>query len=247
MSVKVASNRFIVSSLVKHAGFYQQLFDGISSIQELGNRLIREAETAYAFRQTDRVEELGLILSNISIKEYSLIGQYYLGWCAYRKGENAQSIFEQVITKSKTYKIKGLISLAAVEAGKGDYARELELYTEAAKHADNHTNLLTSLRAIAVVKAKEGYQRQALKDLESIAPLIHHASPKTYFDYLNSLAVELGQAGRKEEARNIIKHVLASPFAPAYPEWQETARELRPANRSSIRVPEIKQIGRAHV
>ncbi len=43
---------------------------------------------------------------------------------------------------------------------------------------------------------------------------------------LNSYAVELGEAGRIEEAANISKIVLASPFAFAYPEWRETGQEL---------------------
>lgn len=163
-----------------------------------------------------------------------MIGQYYLGWCAYRKGEDARAIFEQTISKSTTYKIKGLIALAAAEARNGDSDSELECYTEAAKYADCHTTLVTSLRAIAVIKAREGCHRQALKDLENITPLVYRASPKAYFDYLNSLAVELGEAGRKDEARNVIGHVLASPYAYAYPEWRETADELKPANRSFV-------------
>ena len=37
MSIKVPTNRFIVSSL--RAGFYQQLFKGISGFHELGHKL----------------------------------------------------------------------------------------------------------------------------------------------------------------------------------------------------------------
>ena len=51
---------------------------------------------------------------------------------------------------------------------------------------------------------------------------------------MNSLAVELGEVGRRYEARNIIRHVLASPLALAYPEWQETAEELKGPNRSFV-------------
>jgi hypothetical protein len=85
---------------------------------------------------------------------------------------------------------------------------------------------------VAVIKAKQGERRHALKDLERMLPLMKYAPPHIYFDYLNSLAVELGEAGRKHEARNVIKHVLASPFAIAYPEWRETAEELKEPNRS---------------
>ena len=54
-----------------------------------------------------------------------------------------------------------------------------------------------------------------------------YVAPSAYFDYLNSYAVELGTAGRLTEACNVIKVVVASPFSPFYPEWQETLLDLR--------------------
>jgi hypothetical protein len=71
-----------------------------------------------------------------------------------------------------------------------------------------------------------------------IADLIRGVYKKHVFreldDYMNSFAVELCEAGRLEEAKNVSQIVLASPFAPAYPEWRETGeeielRELRPS------------------
>jgi hypothetical protein len=47
---------------------------------------------------------------------------------------------------------------------------------------------------------------------------------------------ELGESGRIYEARNICDAVLASPFAFAYPEWQQTAQDLRGASRSIVAV-----------
>jgi hypothetical protein len=47
-----------------------------------------------------------------------------------------------------------------------------------------------------------------------------------YYDFLNSYATELAETGQKQEGRNISRIVLASPFAPAYPEWKETGLEL---------------------
>src|SRR5262249_9460710 len=69
----------------------------------------------------------------------------------------------------------------------------------------------------------------ALALLESLFPLAHSmrgSDPHTYYDYLNSLAVELCEVGRLEEAHNASRIVLASPFAPAYPEWRETSNEI---------------------
>ncbi|HMG35401.1 MAG TPA: hypothetical protein VKM94_15790, partial [Blastocatellia bacterium] len=44
--------------------------------------------------------------------------------------------------------------------------------------------------------------------------------------YHNALAVELGELGRLNEAKAALAVALASPFASAYPEWNETRLEL---------------------
>ncbi len=72
----------------------------------------------------------------------------------------------------------------------------------------------------------EGFHKQSWKDLERITPLVRYSPPIERFQYLNSLAVELTEVGRIEEASNISRIVLASPFAFAYPEWRETGQEL---------------------
>ncbi len=230
MSIKVAKNRFIGSSL--QTGFYQQIFRDISGFHELGYKLVKEAELAQEFRQVNRVAEIASILCNLPIKEHQLIGQYYKAWLGLRTRQNSRSIFERVASESRTYKAKALMSLAATEAYQGNYDAELEYFTEARKATDNNSLIVEISRSIAVVRAKEEDHRKAIKDLEKMFPLVRHAAPNFYYQYLNSLAVELGEVGRRYEARNICHHVLASPFAIAYPEWRETAEELKEPNRS---------------
>ena len=82
---------------------------------------MRTIEAAHSYREIETVNELGQILSLHPIKEYRLIGEYYLGWCAYRNGEDVQSVFEKVLETSQTYKTKALWSLAAIESSKGNY------------------------------------------------------------------------------------------------------------------------------
>jgi tetratricopeptide (TPR) repeat protein len=224
MSVKVANNRFILSSL--HAGFYQQMFRGISGFQELGCKLVREAEVAHVFRELSRLEEIASMLCNLPIKEFRLIGQYYKGLHARRLGQNVGGVFEKVAEKSRTYKARALMSLAAVEGRKGNYDGELDYFTEALKTADSPSLIVEVSRCIAVVKAKEGFHPQSLKDLEKIAPMLRYASPFVRCQYFNSSAVELAEVGRIEEARNISNIVLASSYAFAYPEWRETGDEV---------------------
>jgi tetratricopeptide (TPR) repeat protein len=221
---------------------YQQIAESAFSFTGLGKRLITYAKRAQSFRQYDRVEEAARVLSNIPIEQYQLAGHYYLGLCEYRKNgdlEKARRMLEHVADYGAAfYRGCALASLAAVEASRQDSASELRLLIESVKVSPS----LESLRGMAVVKGKEGFHRTAVKDLESLYPLAQYAEPVAYLQYLNSLAVELGEVGRTSEARSIISHVLKSPYAYvlaspntlAYPEWQQTAGDLRPASRSFV-------------
>ncbi len=224
MSVRVANSRFIVSS--KSALVYQRLLKNVSDFQGLGNRLIQEAEIAQSFRQTKTLTELSIILSNLPLSEYRLIGQYYLGWCGYCKGENTREVIEQVVEKSKTYKVKALVCLGAVEDANGDYASAAKYNSEALKYAHSPSLIAQASRGVALLKAKQGDNRQALKEIENIWPVVKRADSHVYHQYLNSFAVELGEAGRIVEAQDICRVLLASPYAFTYPEWRETGQEL---------------------
>jgi hypothetical protein len=222
MSVKVASNRFIVPSVTD---FYSKLLSRVSNVLQLGKYLVREAENAQVFRQTKRVEECGAVLAHMPEREYQLIGQYYLAWSAYRKGEDAQDVLENVFERSRTYKTRSLIILAALEGRKGNSSTELRYLLDSLKLADDVAMKIKISRAIAVVKSKEGYHKAALKDLENIGSLVRYTTIQAQCDYLNSLAVELGEAGRIQEAQDVCKVVLASPLIGVYPEWRETGAD----------------------
>src|SRR5262249_10121440 len=58
-----------------------------------------------------------------------------------------------------------------------------------------------------------------------------HTYPHIYYEYANNLAVVLTRARRIEEARRAVRVALASPLAPRFPEWSETAREIEEAAR----------------
>jgi hypothetical protein len=222
MSVKVASNRFIVPSVTD---FYSKLLSRVSNVLQLGKYLVREAENAQVFRQTKRVEECGAVLAHMPEREYQLIGQYYLAWSAYRKGEDAQDVLENVFERSRTYKTRSLIILAALEGRKGNSSTELRYLLDSLKLADDVAMKIKISRAIAVVKSKEGYHKAALKDLENIAPLVRYTTIQAQYDYLNSLAVELGEVGHIQEAQDVCRVVLASPLIGVYPEWRETGAD----------------------
>ena len=233
MSNKTDDNLFIFSSLTRKyaGGFYQELLKGIGSYEQLGKRLIHLAEQAHAFRQFDKVQEIGQLLSNIPVKGYQSIGYYFLAVAANNKGngdqEKARQLYERAAeTAPAHYQSKSLLSLAAVAANTNNRDLEMYFYLETIEAGKMNVAVLEALRGIAIYKAMEGYHDRAVKDLENILPIIKFAPPHIYYAYLNSYATELGEVGRKSEARNISRIVLSSPFAHAYPEWQETGMEL---------------------
>jgi tetratricopeptide (TPR) repeat protein len=247
MSKKIDKSFFIFSS-VAVSGLYQEVLSGVWGFQALGSRLVQKAETAHAFRQFDEVRESGHLLFNLPLKDYSTIGSYFLGVafnsCGQGDLEEAERMFELAADNAPgIYKPKAILALAALSSRRKDWNSALYFYNEAAQAGSFSVATLTAMRSIAVLKAAEGSHRAAVEDLENLLPAIKHAPPHVYFDYLNSLAVELSAIGRVEEARNICEVVLASPFAPAYTEWQETAAELaeksRPASRSFVAASSI--------
>lgn len=107
MSKQMESSLFISSSFKQPRGFYQQLLSGIVSYEGLATRILKQIEAAHAFRQVERVAELARILVNIPIREYQLIGQYYLVWCKCRKTQYQPDVLESLAEQTRTYKGKG--------------------------------------------------------------------------------------------------------------------------------------------
>ena len=232
---------------MEYGGFYQELLRDVGSYHSLGNRLIQLGEQAHAFRQFDKAKEIGQTLSNLPLKNYQAIGNYFLGVAANNNGNGDQTqariLFELVADIApEKYKAKAILSLAAVSANTGDYESELYYFYESLKVARNIDiyTILKAQKGIAVIQAREGSHWHSLKYLETFLPLIKYAEPQVYFDYLNSYAVELGEANRKHEARNVSRIILASPLIHAYPEWQETARDLKGPNRSFVAFPFVE-------
>jgi tetratricopeptide (TPR) repeat protein len=236
MSKDTAKNRFIVFPMPR---LYQYLFTGIANYDALGKQIIREIKAAHAFRQIEHVRELSKLLINLPMQEYRVIAQYYLLWCDCRELKYDTAALERIVERTQTYKTQALFSRGAIDWYRGNNEQALCFYTEALKTSPALLEYIDLTRTIAVLKSQEGFHNSALKDLEKLVPLIKHAEPRLYYDFLNSYAVELIEAGRKDEARNMIRFVLASPFIHAYPEWKETARDLKETNRSFAAIKPI--------
>jgi len=244
-------NRFMLPPIGKYGRLYQELLKGFGSYDQLGNRLVHLAEQARAFNQFDAILELALILSNLPLKHYQSIGQYYLALTICRNGtgdvERAATIFEKVASEGPlAYRAEAMLSLSSIACINQQPDETIRYCLEAAR-VGNFNATIKALRGIAIIKGLEGNHRYAVNDLEKLYPMFKYAPPHIYFDYMNSLAVELGEVGRLEEARNVSSLVIASPFAAHYPEYRETYSEINqrlPRRQSVVRIglPERQDI-----
>lgn len=235
-----------LQTAIRQAEFYQQITKQIirggyteQAVYNLGNRLIALAEHAYASRQMDTVEQVSRILVNLPLEgRYKAVGHYYGALCLYqgRHFAKARLLLDHLTDElPPVFRSKSLIALSATYGECGDLPSFLSLCIEAGRAATSRDfydpqTFLTSQRNIAVVKSIDGNHPGALADLERLLPLartIGRLNPYLYYEHLNSLAVELLEVGRLEEAQNVSRIALASPYASAYPEWRGTWDDIQ--------------------
>lgn len=220
--------------------------------QILGRQLAGIAHQAYSLRQIDTLDQASQIMLALPIStQLKGIAHYYQAICAKRKNDFdgallwLESASEQA---PQQYKGRVLLTAAAIYHARGEIDAALQFCVAAGKAATN-CDLLTlveSHRDIAIIRSIQGDHKQALADLEQLFPIVRSISkryPLLYYSLLNSLAVELGEVGRIEEAKAACSIALASPFAAAYPEIAQTRDELA-AKRNSA-TPSIVAINRA--
>ncbi len=210
------------------------------SVSGIARKLTSTAHQAYDFRRFDIVGDAGrLLLSLPPSSKSEAVGEFYLalGLSRGTRGDtdSARSLFEHVAEKAALrYRAKAMLALGTNSIVVGDRTTAMAFYREGMRiikrdRVFDPAILYFTTRMIAVLRAAEGDHQGALADLENLFPLVRMASsqqPYAYYDYLNTIAVELTEAGRLEEARNASQIALASPFAHAYPEWRDTLDEI---------------------
>jgi hypothetical protein len=104
-----------------------------------------------------------------------------------------------------------------------------------------------SCRLLAICRGASGDHRGAVDDLKRlwrVMQSIKRSYPVEYFQYLNSLAVELNAAGRYAEALDTISVPLATSIASRVTTWLETKNEIEEtAARAATSPPLIFAIG----
>ncbi len=267
-----ATNSFLLTSssslkrstlqhLIGLGGFYQQILIlakeayNRDALRSLGNNIITLADHAYSLRQMSIVEEAVKLSQALPLPDdHKMAAQFYEAVCTSRKGEiaTAISLHEGVAENAPVqYRARALASIGTLLLwNTADKKSALTFFNEAVyvahKHAGDFYTSLNTQKMIAVVKSMEGDHHGALADLESLFPIVRVVAlrhPEVYYDYLNSLAVEMGETGRLEEAVNASRMALSSRFAGAYFEWRETQADLiMKARRSSRSVVATDQI-----
>ena len=259
---KQANILFIPTSIGGHSvepqdalsqrGYYQQLIYAsltrsrytVEGFKVLGRHLGAIARQAYLARQMDEMEQATQLMLALPISgRLKSVARFYQALCIWRQGDidNARQSLEGVVEDaSPQYRARALQVIGLTYQKRGEPDAALPFYVAAGSAAAS-CDLLTlaeSQKMTAVVRSVHGDHKQALADLEKLFPLVRAIGkyyPATYYDFLNSLAVEFGEVGRVTEAEAALSISLASPFASAYPEWSETRQELEEKRTTATR------------
>ena len=228
---------------VRHSELYQQLAFALAKgeqfehvLSTVGRVLVEAAEHAYGLRWMSEVEEVSKLLLTLP-NPYRSVGTYYHALYIKRCGniDEASLLFESIATHGPAPgRARAIASAAGVEFERGALPVALSLFVDACRAAISPAlwdplAAATALHMVGVVKSMDGDHPGALVHLDRMFHLVRFIAPRQpslLYNYLNSLAVEMMAVGRLEEAENASRRALASPYADAYPEWQETGRDI---------------------
>ena len=234
-----------------HHQWISTLLDCLSDAQRLvayANHLVSAAEHAHVFRHMAVVERVSDLLADLPLPPvYSSIATYFKAVCIRSRSfadlSRSTELLESVLAKAPArYRSRALLSLGANATYLLDTQSGLRFYLDAARFAMSKecfdpVVVFQARKMLTVLKSLDGNHRGALVDLEglhSIARRVGSWHSHVYYDYLNSLAVELAGAGRFEEAANASRLVGASPFA-CFREYSETREDIEQKRRGASR------------
>jgi tetratricopeptide (TPR) repeat protein len=230
--------RRVVANRLAETVHSQELF------LKLTNELVRFAEQALVMRDVDTLDEVSHILMNLPVYAARQIGRYYYSLAIYRMGQRdaADALLEKIANEGPiSYQARAIQALGAHHHANGQLDEALRFQLEALRAASDPSarDLQTTLFArweISIIKSLDGDHKGALSDLKSLSPLVSLlAKQKPFYLYAFhvDLAVDLGEMGRIDEAEATLEGALASPYAPAHPNWAETRQELEEKRTSA--------------
>lgn len=207
-----------------------------SSIDQIGLELIRTSSELRLAQQLNELETVSRVLIDLPFSpSIQKIGRLFNANSHILRGNPSSALaqIEPVVDRLPAgYRARGLLCIAGAYKLLGNAGLSTECANEAAKAAIVHKDQLTlvqSIWAISIASAIEGDHKTSLSRLESLFPRVQALSvqyPADFLNYLNSLSVELAEAGRIGEASYFIDVALKSPYAKNYPHWAETRDEI---------------------
>jgi hypothetical protein len=219
------------------------------SRERAGETLIDLADHAFANRDWQALDQITAMLS--AVPGLRAISSYYKALSVNKGGVGdpllTTTLLNQALDNAPVpYKARAFLSLAALASNRADQDSQVVLTREALRVATNYRerDLYTALvagRMSAVLMAADGNHAAALDSLNALSPLasaVRPSHPGAYYDYLNSVAVELMETRQFEAASRVIVVPAASVLAPSNPAWAETAADItaRTSNRT-LRLP----------
>jgi tetratricopeptide (TPR) repeat protein len=217
------------------AGILHVIANRQESFAAATRRLIHLADLAYGARNYDALAEISETLQAIPYAPAQRAATYYQAILIKRQGklERAADLLSKISAP------RALLTLGTIEECRGNWTEAARLHVEALRAGRDVDPFAVAGAAIqlATIRAIEGDHAGALDGFQAIAPLIRAAAPSQpslYPIWHNAVAVELAELGRLDEARAASQVATRSPFADCYPEFEQTADELRESEPARI-------------
>jgi hypothetical protein len=214
-------NLFMVSSL----SHQKRLIDYLSS----------EARQAYLIRDYARQKIIGEKLMEASSHSEEM-GRYFLVLAMKRQSKESHELARKelgFLIECPIVQASAMIAYAGAGICLNDSYRFTEkLLMNASAQSLKSGDVINFIQAQSMYSAllsNNSDHRESLRILRGLQPIIEKLGSLyevVISDFNNSVAYELAQLGKHEEAKGFINISLNSPHLAAYPEWLETAREV---------------------
>jgi tetratricopeptide (TPR) repeat protein len=194
------------------------------------------AAQAHAERDIEALDLASQIMLALPVsRRRKNLAHCYQSLCRTLRGEFelARERLDQLLEEEQDPRLRSraLVTKAASYFDADEIDQSLPFYVEGGRVARDcePAGLIESMRMVAVIKSFHGDHHESLSDLENLLPIAFRIStydPKLYPLLLNSIAVELGEIGRVDEALKVSSVVINSPLASSYPEFHQAHAEL---------------------
>lgn len=224
------------------------------SAQSLSSRLCAAAERLSLSHDYVSLSQVADLLSTIPHGEAQVASLFYRAIIERSNGreESAARLLEGILSaKAATkYQVRAIQALGAVHRFTGDRREAARLYNQAIERSSaDLSTLVNGVLARSELASAEGNHERAVADLCAVRPaveLLARVHPVYAPIFANEIAFELAQLGKVDEARRFAAYAVASPLAPRFPAWAETAQEIEQqarekAARNRIQRPAVKQ------